>query len=91
MASQISGQPVAGAGDSVLVGKLAEREAAARVRAEGLLEEAARPAGALGAAENELDRLTIAREELIEALAVSAPEATVVTGTGTGSEADRSR
>jgi hypothetical protein len=58
---------------------LEEREAAARVRVEGLREEVARPAGVLEAAEIELDRRVIAREELVEALAVSAAESTVVT------------
>lgn len=47
---------------------LEEREAAARVRVDGLREEVARPAEALEAAEIELDRRMIAREELVEAL-----------------------
>ncbi|MFF9042327.1 hypothetical protein ACF090_43735 [Streptomyces sp. NPDC014892] len=57
---------------------LEEREAAARVRVEGLREEAARLAGVLEAAEIELDRRVIAREELVEALAVSAAASTAV-------------
>lgn len=64
---------------SVLV-MLEERETAARVRVEGLREEVARLAGALEAAEIELDRRVIAREELVEALAASAAESTAVTG-----------
>ncbi|MEU9002878.1 hypothetical protein [Streptomyces sp. NPDC048551] len=56
------------------------REAAARVRVEGLREEAARLAEVLEAAEIELDRRVIAREELVEALAVSAAETAAVTG-----------
>ncbi|MYV49591.1 hypothetical protein GT031_29585 [Streptomyces sp. SID2888] len=59
---------------------LEERETAARVRVEGLREEVGRLAGALEAAEIELDRRVIAREELVEALAASAAEATAVTG-----------
>ncbi|MBQ1101298.1 hypothetical protein KBY55_36050 [Streptomyces sp. b94] len=55
-----------------VLGMLEEREAAARVRVEGLREEAARLAEVLEAAEIELDRRVIAREELVEALAVSA-------------------
>jgi hypothetical protein len=51
---------------------LEEREAAARVRVEELREEVARPAGVLEAAEIELDRRVIARDELVEALAASA-------------------
>ncbi|SBV00215.1 hypothetical protein YUMDRAFT_06373 [Streptomyces sp. OspMP-M45] len=62
-----------------VLGMLEEREAAARVRVEGLREEAARLAGVLEAAEIELDRRVIAREELVEALAVSAAETTAVT------------
>ncbi|WP_107050736.1 hypothetical protein [Streptomyces sp. NRRL F-2580] len=58
---------------------LEEREAAARVRLEGLREEAARLAEVLEAAEIELDRRVIAREELVEALAVSAAETTAMT------------
>ncbi|RWZ73966.1 hypothetical protein EQK42_21440, partial [Streptomyces albidoflavus] len=57
-----------------VLGMLEEREAAARVRVEGLREEAARLAGALEAAEIELDRRVIAREELVEVLAASAAE-----------------
>ncbi|MEU2894358.1 MULTISPECIES: hypothetical protein [Streptomyces] len=62
-----------------VLGMLEEREAAARVRVEGLREEAARLAGALEAAEIELDRRVIAREELVEVLAASAAETTAVT------------
>lgn len=64
-----------------------EREAAARVRVEGLREEVARLAEVLGAAEIELDRRVIAREELAEALAVSAAESTAVTTTEAEEEA----
>ncbi len=60
-------------------GMLEEREAAARVRVEGLREEAARLAEVLEAAEIELDRRVIAREELVEVLALSASETTAVT------------
>ncbi|MEU9382463.1 hypothetical protein AB0D38_16405 [Streptomyces sp. NPDC048279] len=63
-----------------VLGMLEERETAARVRVEGLREEVARLAGALEAAEIELDRRVIAREELVEALAASAAETTAVTG-----------
>lgn len=62
-----------------VLGMLEEREAAARVRVEGLREEAARLAEVLEAAEIELDRRVIAREELVEALAVSAAEMAAVT------------
>lgn len=62
-----------------VLGMLEEREAAARVRVEGLREEAARLAGVLEAAEIELDRRVIAREELMEVLAASAAETTAVT------------
>ncbi|WP_408907730.1 hypothetical protein [Streptomyces albidoflavus] len=62
-----------------VLGMLEEREAAARVRVEGLREEVARLAEVLEAAEIELDRRVIAREELVEALAVSAAESTAVT------------
>jgi hypothetical protein len=62
-----------------VLGMLQEREAAARVRVEGLREEAARLAEVLEAAEIELDRRVIAREELLEALAVSAAESAAVT------------
>lgn len=62
-----------------VLGMLEEREAAARVRVEGLREEAARLAEVLEAAEIELDRRVIAREELVEALAVSAAQTTAVT------------
>lgn len=66
-----------GAAASVL-GMLEEREAAASVRVEGLREEVVRLAEVLEAAEIELDRRVIAREELVEALAVSAAESTAV-------------
>ncbi|MBB4786879.1 hypothetical protein [Streptomyces rapamycinicus] len=62
-----------------VLGMLEEREAAARVRVEGLREEVARLAEVLEAAEIELDRRLIAREELVEALAASAAESTAVT------------
>lgn len=58
---------------------LEEREGAARVRVDGLREEAARLAEGLEAAEVELDRRVIAREELVEALAVSAAGTIAVT------------
>ncbi|WEB45445.1 hypothetical protein MOV08_43300 [Streptomyces yunnanensis] len=61
-----------------VLGMLEEREAAARVRVEGLREEVAWLAEVLEAAEIELDRRGIAREELVEALAASAAEATAV-------------
>ncbi|WP_306319882.1 MULTISPECIES: hypothetical protein [unclassified Streptomyces] len=63
-----------------VLGMLEERETAARVRVEGLREEVAHLAGVLEAAEIELDRRVIAREELVEALAVSAAETTAVPG-----------
>ncbi|MER5183766.1 hypothetical protein ABT009_36415 [Streptomyces sp. NPDC002896] len=62
-----------------VLGMLEERETAARVRVEGLWEEAARLAEVLEAAEIELDRRVIAREELVAALAASAAETTAVT------------
>lgn len=62
-----------------MLGLLEAREAAARVRVEDLREAAARAAAVLEAAETELDRRVIAREELVEALAVSAAETTAVT------------
>ncbi|MGW0771839.1 hypothetical protein [Streptomyces sp. NPDC002676] len=62
-----------------VLGMLEERETAARVRVEGLREEVARLAGVLEAAEIELDRRVIAREELVEALASSAAETTAET------------
>ncbi|MFD6169891.1 hypothetical protein [Streptomyces coeruleorubidus] len=62
-----------------VLGMLEERESAARVRVEGLPEEVARSAEVLEAAEIELDRRVIAREELVEALAVSAAKSTAVT------------
>ncbi|MEU4796737.1 hypothetical protein [Streptomyces sp. NPDC023327] len=64
-----------------VLGMLEERETAARVRVEGLREEVTRLAGVLEAAEIELDRRVIAREELVEALAASAAETTAVTET----------
>ncbi|MFG2480950.1 hypothetical protein [Streptomyces fagopyri] len=63
-----------------VLGMLEERETAARVRVEGLREEAVRLAGVLEAAEIELDRRVIAREELVEALAASAAGTAAVTG-----------
>lgn len=66
---------------------LEERETAARVRVEGLREEAARPAGELEVAEIELDRRVIAREELVEALAASAAETTAATEAEAGRKA----
>ncbi|MFC9755535.1 hypothetical protein [Streptomyces sp. NPDC056921] len=63
-----------------VLGMLEERETAARVRVEGLREEAVRMAGVLEAAEIELDRRVIAGEELVEALAASAAKTTAVTG-----------
>lgn len=62
-----------------VLGLLEAREAAARGRVEDLREAAARAAAVLEAAEIELDRRVIAREELVEALAVSAAEITAVT------------
>ncbi|MGW1729411.1 hypothetical protein ACWCQK_42460 [Streptomyces sp. NPDC002306] len=62
-----------------VLGMLEERETVTRVRVEGLREEVARLAGVLEAAEIELDRRVIAREELVEALAASAAETTAVT------------
>ncbi|MEV7729136.1 hypothetical protein AB0P15_31065 [Streptomyces sp. NPDC087917] len=61
-----------------VLGVLEGREAAARVRVEGLREEAARVAEMLEAAEIELDRRVIAREELVEALAGCAAETVAV-------------
>ncbi|BDD69439.1 MULTISPECIES: hypothetical protein [Streptomyces violaceoruber group] len=58
---------------------LEAREASARERVEVLREEAARAVAALETGEIELDRRVIAREELVEALAVSAAETTGVT------------
>ncbi|WP_329154817.1 hypothetical protein OIU91_02800 [Streptomyces sp. NBC_01456] len=73
---------VEGCAVASVLGMLEEREAAARVRVEGLREEVARLAEVLEAAEIELDRRVIAREELVEALAVSAAESTAVTEAG---------
>ncbi|MDO0929916.1 hypothetical protein QQY24_32970 [Streptomyces sp. TG1A-8] len=78
---------VEGCAVASVLGMLEEREAAARVRVEGLREEAARLAEVLEAAEIELDRRVIAREELLEALAVSAAESTAVTTAEAGEEA----
>jgi hypothetical protein len=61
-----------------VLGMLEEREVAARVRVQDLREEVARLAEALEAAEIELDRRVIAREELVEALAASAAETAAV-------------
>ncbi|MFJ5195308.1 hypothetical protein ACIQCQ_24880 [Streptomyces sp. NPDC088394] len=62
-----------------VLGMLEERETAARMRVEGLREEVVRLAGVLEAAEIELGRRVIAREELVEALAASAAKTTAVT------------
>ncbi|MEU0843070.1 hypothetical protein ABZ370_26820 [Streptomyces sp. NPDC005962] len=78
---------VEGCAVTSVLGILEEREAAARVRVEGLREEVARLAEVLEAAEIELDRRVIAREELVEALAVSAAGTTAVTGTEAEEEA----
>lgn len=67
-----------------MLGLLEEREAVARVRVEGLREAAALAAAALEAAEIELERRVIAREELLDALAASAAETTVATDSGDG-------
>ena len=56
-----------------VLGLLEARETAARERVEVLREEAARAAAVLEAAEIELDRRVIAREELVEALAAPLP------------------
>ncbi|MFD5656360.1 hypothetical protein [Streptomyces hirsutus] len=74
-----------------VLGILEEWEAAARVRVEGLWEEVTRLAEVLEAAEIELDRRVIAREELVEALAASAAEPTAGTGTGAERESAPSR
>ncbi|WP_329402689.1 hypothetical protein OG523_00665 [Streptomyces virginiae] len=70
-----------------VLGMLEERETAARVRVEGLREEVARLAGVLEEAEIELDRLVMAREELVEALVAPAAGTTAVTGTEVEQEA----
>lgn len=70
---------VEGCAVASVLGMLEERETAARVRVEGLREEVARLAEVLEAAEIELDRRVIAREELVEALAVPAAEFTAGT------------
>ncbi|MYU23204.1 hypothetical protein GTY84_15560 [Streptomyces sp. SID8352] len=72
---------VEGCAVASVLGMLEEREAAARVRVEGLREEVAQLAEVSEAAEIELDRRVIAREELVEALAVSSAESTAVTTT----------
>ncbi|MFE4020301.1 hypothetical protein ACFXPZ_23305 [Streptomyces sp. NPDC059101] len=77
---------VEGCAVASVLGMLEEREAAARVRVEGLREEVVWLAEVLEAAEIELDRRVIAREELVEALAVSAAEATAVTEPPTEAE-----
>ncbi|WP_234047057.1 hypothetical protein [Streptomyces adelaidensis] len=69
-----------------VLGMLEERETAARVRVEELREEVARLTGVLEAAEIELGRRMIAREELVEALAASAAETTAETETETEAE-----
>ncbi|WP_327237792.1 hypothetical protein [Streptomyces sp. NBC_01317] len=69
-----------------ILGLLEVREAAARERVEDLREAAARAAAVLEAAEIELDRRVIAREELLEALAVSAAETTAATEAETETE-----
>lgn len=68
------------------LGLLEAREAAARERVEDLREAAAQAAAALEAAEIELDRRVIAREELVEALDVSAAETTALTEAETEAE-----
>ena len=68
---------VEGCAVASMLGLLEARETAARERVDGLREEAARAAAVLEAAEIELDRRVIAREELVDALAVSAEETTV--------------
>ncbi|MGW2706669.1 hypothetical protein [Streptomyces sp. NPDC001340] len=73
-----------------VLGMLEEREAAARVRGEGLREEVARLAEVLEAAEIDLDRRVIAREELVEALAASAADSAAVTTTEAEEEAEPS-
>jgi hypothetical protein len=69
---------VEGCAMASMLGLLEARETAARERVEDLREEAARTAAALPAAEIELDRRVIAREELVDALAASAEETTAV-------------
>ncbi|MFB7223610.1 hypothetical protein [Streptomyces sp. NPDC056227] len=75
----VFGSVIEGCAMASVLGMLEERETAARVRVEGLREEVAWLAGVLEAAEIELDRRVIAREELVEALAASAAETTAVT------------
>ncbi|MGW2461816.1 hypothetical protein ACWC2M_22695 [Streptomyces sp. NPDC001761] len=62
-----------------VLGMREERETAARVRVEERRDEVARMAEVLDAAEIELDRRVIARDELVEALAASAAETTAGT------------
>ncbi|MER7468357.1 hypothetical protein [Streptomyces sp. NPDC097981] len=62
-----------------MLGLLEAREASAREGVAVLREEAARAAAALEAGEIELDRRVIAREELVEALAVAAEATTAAT------------
>ncbi|MCX5098062.1 hypothetical protein [Streptomyces sp. NBC_00439] len=69
-----------------ILGLLEVRESAARERVEDLREAAARAAAALEAAEIELDRRVIAREELVEALAASAAGTTALTEAETEAE-----
>lgn len=69
-----------------ILGLLEVRESAARERVEDLREAAARAAAALEAAEIELDRRVIAREELVEALAASATGTTALTEAETEAE-----
>ncbi|MFD9324242.1 hypothetical protein ACFWDQ_42610, partial [Streptomyces sp. NPDC060053] len=80
-----------------VLGMLEEREAAARVRVESLRveslqveslrEEAARLAEVLAAAEIELDRRGIAREELVEALVGRIRDPRTMTGRTAGAPA----
>ncbi len=70
---------VEGCAMASMLGLLEARETAARERVEDLREEAARTAAALEAAEIELDRRVIAREELVDALAAYAEETTAAT------------
>ncbi|MET8747515.1 DUF4232 domain-containing protein [Streptomyces sp. NPDC004728] len=69
-----------------ILGLLKVRESAARERVEDLRDAAARAAAALEAAEIELDRRVIAREELVEALAASAAGITALTEAETEAE-----
>ncbi|MFK4208655.1 hypothetical protein [Streptomyces sp. NPDC030920] len=69
-----------------ILGLLEVRESAGRERVEDLREAAAWAAAALEAAEIELDRRVIAREELVEALAASAAGTTALTEAETEAE-----